>query len=173
MIYWRIFWEFFKVGLFTFGGGYAMIPLIQRAAVERFHWITMEEFAEVLVISELTPGPFAINSATLIGYKMAHFLGALVGTAGVVLPSFLVILVIASIFPQIQHNPVVQAAFKGLKPAVLGLIVVAALSIGKVALTGIRSAVVTLLVVCGVYFFKVHPVLALIVAGVAGALLFR
>jgi len=173
MIYWRLFWEFFKVGLFTFGGGYAMIPLIQQSAVERFHWITMDEFAEILVISELTPGPFAVNSATFIGYKMAHVLGAFAGTLGVVLPSFLVVLIIASVFPQVQHNPVVQAAFRGLKPAVLGLIVVAALSVSKVAVTGIRSALVALLVVFGVTVFKVNPILALIIAGVAGALFFR
>ncbi len=104
MILIRLFFEFFKVGLFTFGGGYAMIPLIQKDIVEGHHWLTMEQFTDIVAIAEMTPGPIAVNSATFVGYKVAKLWGALVSTLGVVLPSFLVIWAIASIFLSFQDN---------------------------------------------------------------------
>jgi len=94
----QLFLEFFKVGLFTFGGGYAMIPLIQKDIVEGHRWLNMEQFADIIAIAEMTPGPIAVNSATFVGYKVAKFWGALVSTIGVILPSFLVIWAIASVF---------------------------------------------------------------------------
>ncbi len=123
MILIKLFWEFFKIGAFTFGGGYAMIPLIEKEIVNKYHWLTMEQFTDLIAIAEMTPGPIAINSATFVGYKVARFLGAVAGTLGVVLPSFLIIWAIASVFFGFQDNRIVQAAFKGLRPAVLGLII--------------------------------------------------
>lgn len=168
-----IFWEFFKIGLFTFGGGYAMIPLIQNDIVDKYHWLTMEQLTELIAIAEMTPGPIAVNAATFVGYKVAKFWGAVAGTLGVVLPSFLVIWLIATVFFSFQNNPVVQAAFKGLKPAVLGLIIVAVLNLSSIALSGFKSVLIVLGVVIVVWVFKINPILALIIAAIIGIIFFR
>jgi len=174
VIYLKLFWEFFKIGAFTFGGGYAMIPLIEREVVNKYHWLTMEQFTDILAIAEMTPGPFAINSATFVGYKLAKFWGAVVSTLGVVLPSFLIIWAIASVFLQFQDNPFVQAAFRGLKPAILGLIIVAAISISKVSiLSGYKSLIVVLGVVVAISIFKIHPILVLTISAIAGIIFFK
>jgi len=172
----QLFLEFFKVGLFTFGGGYAMIPLIQKDIVEGHRWLNMEQFADIIAIAEMTPGPIAINSATFVGYKVAKFWGALVSTIGVILPSFLVIWAIASVFISFQDNPIVQAAFRGLRPAVLGMIIVAALSVASVSnitTTGFKSVLVVLGVIMGVAVFNIHPILVFILAGLIGVLFFK
>lgn len=173
MILIRLFFEFFKVGLFTFGGGYAMIPLIQKDIVEGHHWLTMEQFTDIVAIAEMTPGPIAVNSATFVGYKVAKLWGALVSTLGVVLPSFLIIWAIASIFLSFQDNPIVQAAFKGLRPAVLGMIIVAALSIGNISISGFKSIIIVLGVILGVSVFKLHPIIVFILSGIIGIWFFR
>jgi len=169
----KLFLEFFKVGLFTFGGGYAMIPLIQKDIVEKYHWLSMEQFTDIIAITEMTPGPIAVNSATFVGYKLAKFWGALVSTVGVVLPSFLVIWAIASVFLSFQNNPIVQAALRGLRPAVLGMIIVAALSISNIATTGFKSVIIVLGVILGVAVFKLHPIIVFILSGIIGILFFR
>jgi len=173
MIILKLFWEFFKVGLFTFGGGYAMIPLIEKEIVSKYHWLTMEQFTDLIAIAEMTPGPIAVNSATFVGYKVAKFWGAVASTIGVVLPSFLIIWAIASVFFSFQDNQIVQAAFKGLRPAVLGLIIVAVLSIGKIAITDYRAILIVIFVVAGVWILKIHPILALVVSVVIGIILLR
>lgn len=173
MILARLFLAFFKVGLFTFGGGYAMIPLFEKEIVEKYRWLSMDEFADIMAIAEMTPGPFAINTATFVGYKTAKFLGAAVSTLGMVLPSFIVILAIAALFLNFQNNPVVRSAFNALRPAIVGLIIVAALRLGGVAIKGFGSILVMLLVVTSVYIFKVNPILVLLAAAVAGILFFR
>ena len=169
----QLFLEFFKVGLFTFGGGYAMIPLIQKDIVEGHRWLSMEQFTDLIAIAEMTPGPIAVNSATFVGYKLAKFWGALVSTIGVVLPSFLVIWAVASVFLSFQDNPIVQAAFKGLRPAVLGMIIVAALSVANVATAGFKSIIIVLGVILGVAVFKLHPIIVFILSGIIGVLFFR
>ncbi len=128
MIYLLLFWTFFKIGLFTFGGGYAMIPLIQEDVVYHYQWMTMAQFTEFIGIAESTPGPFAINIATFVGTQVASnaFLGSLCTTTGVVLPSLIIILLIASLFQRVTHHWVVQSALRGAKPAVVALIGVAA-----------------------------------------------
>ena len=173
MILLKLLWAFFKIGLFTFGGGYAMVPLIQKDIVEKYHWLNMEQFTDIVAIAEMTPGPIAINSATFVGYKVAKFWGALTSTLGVVLPSFLVIWAIATVFFSFQENPIVQAAFKGLRPAVLGMIIVAALSIGNIAISGFKSIIIVMGVVTAVWVFKFHPALVFFIAGIIGIIFFR
>ena len=119
---WQVFATFFKIGAFTFGGGYAMIPLIQRETVEKHGWISDDDILEVVAIAESTPGPIAINAATFIGYRVAGFLGALCATLGVVLPSFVVILAISGVLRQFQHIKAVQYAFNGIRAGVLALL---------------------------------------------------
>ena len=169
MILTRLFWEFFKIGAFTFGGGYAMIPLIEKEIVNKYHWLTMEQFTDLIAISEMTPGPVAVNSATFVGYRVAKFWGAVASTLGVILPSFLVIWTISSVFFQFQNNPIVQAAFKGLRPAVLGLIIVAVLSVGKVSiLSGYKSLIIVFGTIIALSIFKIHPILVLVISAIVG-----
>lgn len=118
-----LFGAFFKIGAVTFGGGYAMIPVIQREAGERHQWITGEELLDVVAVAESTPGPIAINAATFVGYKTAGFWGAVSATCGVVLPSFLVISVLSQVISLLQEYQWVRYAFVGIRAGVLALIV--------------------------------------------------
>jgi len=118
-----VFWTFFKIGAFTFGGGYAMVPLIQKEAVEKKGWITDDDILEILAIAESTPGPIAINSATFVGYRTAGFWGAAFATFGVVLPSFVIILLISYILEEFQQFRPVQYAFFGIRAGVLALVI--------------------------------------------------
>lgn len=119
---WPLFATFFKIGAFTFGGGHAMIPLIQRETVENKKWITDDDILEIIAIAESTPGPVAINSATFVGYRTCGFWGAVCATLGVVLPSFLLILIIAYLLEGFMEYPAVQYAFKGINAGVLALL---------------------------------------------------
>ena len=118
----ELFWTFFKIGGFTFGGGHAMIPLIQRETVENKKWITDDDILEIIAIAESTPGPVAINSATFVGYRTAGFWGAVFATLGVVLPSFCIILAIAYLLDNFMEIKAVQYAFKGINAGVLALL---------------------------------------------------
>ncbi len=120
---WQLFTIFFKIGAFTFGGGYAMIPLIQAEVADKKKWITNEEILDVIAIAESTPGPIAINSATFVGYKVAGFWGASAATMGVVLPSFVVISIISFILDAFKEVKAVQFAFYGIRAGVLALLI--------------------------------------------------
>ena len=120
---WQVFLSFFKIGAFTFGGGYAMIPLIQNEAVEQRHWVTDDDILEVVAIAESTPGPIAINSATFVGYKAAGVLGSVCATLGVVLPSFVIILALSFVLRQFHELEAVRYAFFGIRAGVLALLV--------------------------------------------------
>lgn len=119
----EIFLTFLKIGAFTFGGGYAMIPLIQKEMVEKHGWISDDDILEIVAIAESTPGPIAINAATFVGFKVCGFFGALFATLGVVLPSFIIITLIAFVLREFQHMKIVQYAFFGIRAGVLALIV--------------------------------------------------
>ena len=118
----QVFLSFFKIGAFTFGGGYAMIPLIQNEAVEKRGWVTDDDILEIIAIAESTPGPIAINSATFVGYRAAGVLGSACATLGVVLPSFVIILLISFVLKQFQDIMAVQYAFMGIRAGVLALL---------------------------------------------------
>ncbi|MBR0446078.1 MAG: chromate transporter [Oscillospiraceae bacterium] len=119
----QVFVSFFKIGAFTFGGGYAMIPLIQKEAVEKRHWVTDEDILDIIAIAESTPGPIAINSATFVGYKAAGVLGSVCATLGVVLPSFVIILLLSFVLKQFSEFKPVVYAFNGIRAGVLALLV--------------------------------------------------
>lgn len=139
---WALFSTFFRIGAFTFGGGYAMIPLIQKEMVENKKWISDEDILEMVAIAESTPGPIAINTATFVGYRVGGFWGALCATFGVVLPSFVVISVIAFFLRQFQEYKGVQYAFWGIRAGVLALILKALWSMYKSAPKGLVSYVI-------------------------------
>ena len=119
---WQVFLTFFKIGGFTFGGGYAMIPLIQAETVDNKKWITADDILEIVAIAESTPGPIAINAATFVGYRVGGFFGAMSATRGVVLPSFLIILAVSFVLRQFRENRYVAFAFQGIRAGVLAML---------------------------------------------------
>lgn len=134
MIYLQLFLSFIKIGLFSFGGGYAAVPLIQSEIVELKKWIDMNEFVNLITIAEMTPGPIALNSATFVGQKVGGFTGAVVATLGCILPSFLIVLILAYLYMKYKKLTVVQGVLSGLRPAVVSMIASAGLSILILAL---------------------------------------
>lgn len=165
-IYLKIFTCFAKIGAFTIGGGYAMIPIIQREVVEKNKWISEEDFLDVLAISQSAPGILAVNISIFLGYRLRGTRGSIVATLGSALPSFLIILLIAMFFAGYQDNPTVVSIFKGIRPVVVSLIAVPMINMAKKAklniYTGILAAVTALLIV----FLNVSPLYILLVTGV-------
>lgn len=167
-----IFVTFFKIGLFTFGGGYAMIPLIEKETAEKKRWIEREEITDIIAVSESIPGAIAINSATFIGFKIFGRKGAIVAALGVIMPSFFIIAVIAAFFSKFGDNLIVKAAFAGIRPAVVALIVLAAYKVGKTAIkdkTGLIVAIVGFALVIG---FSIHAIFAIIGGAVFGLVVY-
>jgi len=172
-IWLSLFGTFFKIGLFSFGGGYAMIPLISREVAQRHAWLTMGEFIDLIAISQGTPGPIAINSATFIGYKMGGFMGSVMATLGVVAPSFLVMSALTFAFLKWRNLEVVKSMFSGIRPVVVALIFAAAVSVFSESVTGVLPGVVALTVMILVAFLNVDPILLLALAGLMGAVIYR
>ncbi|MSS44286.1 chromate transporter [Anaerosalibacter bizertensis] len=168
----NLFLSFLKIGAFTFGGGYAMIPLIEKEAVEIHGWLTTKEFIDILAVVEMTPGPIAINSATFLGYKVGGVLGSVLATTAVVLPSIIIIILIAHFLSKFKNSPYVDWAFKGIRPVVLGLIVSASISVAKNAFIDFKSVIIGGVLFYLISFRKLHPILAIILAGVAGMLVY-
>ena len=159
---------FMKIGLFTFGGGYAMISLIQRETVENKKWISDEDILEIVAIAESTPGPIAINAATFIGYRVAGFLGALSATLGVVLPSFAIITVVSFVLAEFQNVRWIQYAFNGIRAGVLALIVKALWSMYKQSPKGIFAYLIMLGVFVVAAFLPVNVVFVILTCAVVG-----
>ena len=177
MIYLELFFTFFMIGAFTFGGGYAMLPLVQAEVLEK-GWMPLSEIVNFIAVSESTPGPFAINIATYIGSEMGGLFGSICATLGVVMPSFLIILIVARCFDRFRSSKIVSGAMSGLKPAVVGLISAAILSIAKamVAPTGVfavNTGLAVSLVIFAIALFlvlkkKAHPVLIICLGAALG-----
>ena len=135
-MFFQLFWTYLKIGTFTLGGGYAMLPLIQREVVDKRQWIDEEEFLNMIALAQAAPGLIAVNSAIFIGWRIGGWKGVAGAVLGAVLPSFLIILLIAMIFQEWKEQPAVEAAFKGIRPAVVALI---AAPLVKMAKTAIKS----------------------------------
>lgn len=161
-----MFLSFFKIGLFTFGGGYAMVPIIQREVIDRRQWIDRDEFIELLTLAQSAPGPIALNTSVFVGYKIRGYLGALIALLGVVVPAFTVILVVAIYFSQIRYNQYVNTAFKGMRPAVVALIISPIISLSRGM--GLWRYVVAVAVALLVWWSGVSPIWLIIVAAVVG-----
>lgn len=136
MIYLSLFWSFFQVGLFSIGGGYAAMPLIQHQVTEIHPWLTMSQFADIITIAEMTPGPIAVNSATFVGIQVCGISGAIVATLGCILPSCVIVLTLAYIYYRYRGISVVQGVLAGLRPAVVAMIASAGLSILSLSFFG-------------------------------------
>ena len=171
MLYWELFVTFFKIGLFTFGGGYAMIALITAACVEKKGWITHDDMMHITVIAETTPGPIAINCATFVGQKHRGTAGALFCTLGVVFPSLVIITLIAAFLSNFAHLPVVQNAFAGVRVCVCVLIFNAVTKLWKKSVKDKVGVVICLAVFLVSVIFEVSPVLCVLLAGVAGVVI--
>lgn len=181
-LYLELFYTFFKIGLFGFGGGYAMISMIQGEVVTRYGWLTSQEFTDVIAISQMTPGPIGINAATYVGFATTDSIwGAVVATFAVVLPSFILMLAISKFFMKYQKHPVVESIFSGLRPAVVGLLASAALvlmnsdNFGSVITdpyTFIISVIIFIATFVGTMKYKINPIYMIIVCGLAGLVLY-
>lgn len=168
----ELFITFFKIGIFSFGGGYAMLPLIEEEIIQVHNWITSAAFIDILAISEMTPGPIAINAATFLGYKVAGLMGSAVATLGVVLPSFIVMSIIFHSIHRFKNSPYVDWVFQGIRPIVLGLIASAAVTVGKSTFIDVKSVLIAVLLFYLVSFKKFNPILGILLAGGLGVLLY-
>ena len=174
MIYWQLICVYLKIGVFGFGGGYAMLSLIQFEIVERYHWLTLQQFTDVVAISQMTPGPIGINSATYIGYTVTgNIWGAVIATVAVYLPSFLMVLFISYFFVKFKNNKYVNAAMSGLLPMSVALIGAAALLLmNKDNFIDYKSILIFVAAFFLTWKYKVHPILMILLAGVMGFILY-
>lgn len=164
----EIFWSFLKIGAFTFGGGYAMIPLIQHEVVHNHKWLSDKEFGDLLTLAQAAPGPIALNTAVFVGYRERRYLGSLAAVLGVVVPSFTIILLVAIFFSDIRQNHWVDAAFKGMRPAVVALIVAPIVGLTKgMHWWMVAIAAATALII---WHFGISPVWFLVAGALAGVL---
>ena len=190
MLFLELFFTFFQIGLFGFGGGYAMLSMIQGEVVTSHGWLSAAEFTDIVAISQMTPGPIGINSATYVGYTAAinagysyvwGVLGSITATFAVVLPSFILMIAISKFFLKYQKHPIVEAVFKGLRPVVVGLLAAAALVLMTAENFGsfhtdkhqfIVSIIIFLVAFIGTRKFKVSPILMIALCGLAGWILY-
>jgi len=168
----NLFTSFFKIGLFTIGGGYAMIPLMQTEFIAVNHWLTSQEFIDIIAIAEMTPGPVAINSATYIGYNLAGVMGSLAATLGVIAPSLILILLIARVFKRFSSSVTVKRIISGIRPAVIGLILTAVVVLGQSVLVEFRAVVISLAAFLLLMGGRVHPIGVIAVSACLGVLMY-
>lgn len=169
-MFWRIFRAFFKIGAFTIGGGYAMLPLIEREVVEKQKWVTHEEIIDVFAIVQSVPGVIAINSSIFIGYKTMGMFGAIAAALGVILPSFVVIIPIAYLMFNLQGNVYVEKALSGVRAGVTAMIALTAVKLAKSTLKGRLDIFLAVASFAAMAFFDVHAILAITVGALIGLL---
>ena len=167
-IYCESFKTFFHIGIFTLGGGYAMIPLIEEEVVNKKQWVSKDEMLDLIAIAQSCPGVFAINIATFIGYKLKKERGAIATTIGTALPSFMIILLIAMFFHQFEDNRIVAAIFKGIRPAVVALIAVPTFNLAKRAQLNKWTLWIPVVSALLIWLLGVSPIWIIIAAGIGG-----
>lgn len=168
-----IFLSIFKIGAFTFGGGYAMIPLIEEEVVNNKGWLSKEEFVDILIVAQSLPGALAVNTSIFLGYKISGILGAITTLIAVILPSFFIILIIAIFFMQFRDNYYINAAFQGITAAVPILVLVGAISLSRGLSKNLRTILTIIIALIALMFFNIHPVLVVVISGVYGAIFLR
>ena len=174
MIYLRLFWEFFKTGLFAIGGGMATVPFLFDISAKT-GWFTSAELANMIAISESTPGPIGVNMATYVGFKTAGILGGVISTLGLITPSVIIIIIVAQILAKLRDNPIVETVFKYLRPAVIGLIMYALWQLVPLTFLGADKNILILPVIafavllfCLLKFKKIHPIVWIGVGAIFG-----
>ncbi|MBO4812216.1 MAG: chromate transporter [Prevotella sp.] len=163
-----LFTTFFKIGLFTIGGGYAMIPIIEAEVVDRHKWVSKEEFLDLIAIAQSCPGVFAANISIFIGYKLRKVPGAVITCLGTCLPSFLIILALAMFFHTFQDNPVVASIFRGIRPAVVALIAVPTFNLAKSANITWSTCWIPIAGALAIWLLGVSPILIILMAAIGG-----
>ncbi len=167
-MYTDFFKTFFRIGLFTLGGGYAMIPIIEEEVVNKRKWVEKKDFLDIVAISQSCPGALAINMSAFIGYRMKKVPGAIVTCLATALPSFLIILLIAMFFHQFKDNPVVAAIFRGIRPAVVALIAVPTFKLAKDACITLTNCWIPIGCALAIYIFGISPIIIILLAGICG-----
>ena len=173
MTYFNLFLIFFKVGLFSFGGGYAILPLMQHEVVDVNKWISFKEFMDIVAVSQITPGPISINLATHVGYRIGGVVGSTIATTSVVLPSIIIVSLIVIFLKRFSKLPVVQRIFKSLRVTIVGLILAAGIALFvKENFIDYKSYIIFTSVLIGGLVFKIGSITLIILSGVAGAILY-
>ena len=168
----KLFLAFLKIGTFSFGGGYAMLPFIQREIVQNNNWIDVNEFMDIIGISQMTPGPIAINSATFVGYKVLGVLGSIMATLGVVFTSVILISIISKMLEKFKESVVIKAALMGMRPVLIALIIKAFFDLAKESYLDLKSLIIAAIIGLVLLSKKVHPILVIVLAGVIGVLFY-
>lgn len=166
--YVQMFIIFFKIGAFTIGGGYAMLPLIEREIVDKKLWIEKEEYLDMISLAQSAPGPIAVNTSVFVGYKIGGYIGVIATTLGAVLPSFIIIMIVASCFVGIQDNTIVKNVFKGIRPAVVALIATPIIRMSKDAKITKKTISIPIIVAILVGVFKVIAIVLIVISAVVG-----
>ncbi|MFW6306735.1 MAG: chromate transporter [Bacillota bacterium] len=167
----QLYLSFFKIGMFGFGGGYAMISLIQDELVSQ-KWLQVNEFIDIIAIAQMTPGPIAINSGTFVGFKMSSIWGSLIATIAVVTPSFLMVLILARFFNKIKDSDYVKKILSYLRPTVIALILIAAITIARTGIADFKGVLITIAVVFIMLKTNLHPIMIILLAGLSGAIIY-
>ena len=167
-LYWQIFFTFAKIGTFTLGGGYAMVPLIQKEVVDKKQWISKDDFVDMLAVSQAVPGILAVNIAIFTGYKIKGNGGSIIATLGAILPSFFIILIIAMFFRHFEENSWIQKMFKAIRPAVVALIAVPVFTTAKAIGINLKTIVIPIVSAFLIWYWGVSPIYIILVAGVGG-----
>lgn len=171
--YFSLFGIFFRIGMFTFGGGFAMLPLIEREVVRNRNWLSAEEFIDMLAMAQSVPGPIAVNTSVFVGYKLRGVRGALVAALGVIVPSFVVMLLIVLFFVAIRHNPEIERIFKGIRPAVAAMIAAAVLTMGRKARLSRNKVILAIVVTLLIWLTPLSPVHVILLLFVYGFLFYN
>ena len=158
MLYLQLFWTYLKIGTFTLGGGYAMLPMIEREVVDRRGWIDSEEYLNMIALAQAAPGLIAVNSAIFIGWRIGGWRGVIATVLGAVLPSFLIILAIAMVFQDYKSSPTVEAVFKGIRPAVVALIAAPLLRMAQSAKISLATAIIPIIGALLIWLGGLSPV---------------
>ena len=168
----KLFLAFLKIGTFSFGGGYAMIPFIQKEIVEKNTWISLSDFIDIIGISQMTPGPVAINSATFVGYKVNGVIGSIFATIGVVTTSFILVIIANRTLEKFKESKVIKAALTGMRPVLIALILKATIDLAKESYLDLKSVVIATII--GVVLFKknINPILAIVASGLLGLMFY-
>lgn len=164
----KLLFTFFKIGLFSFGGGYAMIPFMQREIIEKHQWLNSSEFVDIIGISQMTPGPVSVNSATFVGYKVSGIVGSIFATLGITVISFILVSIASKTMDKFKESKYLKAALLGMRPVLIALIINAFISLAKDAYVDMKSIIVTLIVGGCLFSKKIHPIIIIVIAGLLG-----
>lgn len=171
-IYVLLFFSFLKIGLFSFGGGYAMIPLLEKEVVRVQGWLTFAEMVDVIALSQMTPGPIAINLATFVGYKIQGIWGSTAATLGVITPSFIIVLLISKFYFKFKQSQRIEGMFKGIRPMVVALIGAAAYFIAGTSISDYKSIILMIITFVAIKYAKLEPILIIFLVGVLGMIVY-